>query len=253
MSRARIGGIITHFKILSYTCALIITVMMTSCASSDVTRDVTAGIDHGLQNANNMADSLADGSIADTYQNTSQRAKGAIVGTAAGAVGGYLTTGVGVLPGALAGLIFGASYGSYVDQHSSIEDQLRNRGANVIILGDQILIVVPSARIFKPFSSTIKPDAYSTFRQLATLINTYTKSTVKVSAHTAELGSSDVNYALSQAQAESVSKLLQASGVNARMMYAMGYGGSHLVQRNCQDWEGNDNYRIEIAFEKLYV
>jgi outer membrane protein OmpA-like peptidoglycan-associated protein len=176
-----------------------------------------------------------------------------MVGGTAGAVTGSLASGVGAVPGALVGALVGASYGSYIDQHTSFDDQLRNRGANIIVLGDQILVVIPSARIFKPFSSTIKPDAYSTFKQVALFINSYDKMLVKISVHTAALGSSDVNYSLSQAQAESVSKMLQASGVDARVIYAMGYGGTHLVQRNSQTWEGNDNYRIEITLEKLYV
>lgn len=253
MSRARVGIINQFKKIYSLLLIIFFCGLMASCASSDVTRDVTANIDTGVQNTSDMADGFTERHFADSYQNATQRSKGALVGGSAGAVTGSIAGGIGAIPGAAVGALFGASYGSYIDQHTTLDDQLKNRGINIVMLGDQILIVIPSARLFKPYTSTLKTDSYSTFRHIASFINSYNKMLVKVSAHTAALGSSDVNYSLSQAQAESVSKMLQASGVDARVLYAMGYGGTHLVQRQSQAWEGNDNYRIEITLEKLYV
>jgi len=75
---------------------------------------------------------------------------------------------------------------------------------------------------------------------------------VKISAYTNDLPSKDIALAVSQEQAESVSKFLAASGVDARLLYAVGYGGANLVQRNACDWADNDNYRIEITLEKEY-
>lgn len=230
-----------------------LSLFITGCASSDVSRDVTSNIDMGVQNAKNLVDGTTSGSVADSYQNASQRAKGAMVGGAAGAVTGSVASGVGAIPGAAVGALLGASYGGYIDHNVSLEDQLRNRGANIIILGDQILIVLPSARLFEPMTPKIKTDAYSTLALAAKYINSYTSMLVKVSAHTNALGSNDVNMSLSQAQADSVAKVLQASGVNSRVLYASGYGGTHLVERNSWVWDGSDNYRIEIALEKLYV
>lgn len=254
MSVARVGVNISNKK--HFITALIsigVAMLVTGCASSNVTRDVTSNIDMGVDNAKNLVDGATTGSVADSYQNASQRAKGAMVGGAAGAVTGSMASGVGAVPGAVVGAVVGASYGGYIDKNVSLEDQLRNRGANIIVLGDQILIVLPSARLFESMTSKIKPDAYSTLELTAKYINSYTKMLVKVSAHTNALGSKDVNMSLSQAQAESVSKVLQASGVNARVLYAMGYGGTHLVEKNSWVWDGSDNYRIEIALEKLYV
>lgn len=227
--------------------------VLASCASSDVTRDVSSGVDMGVQNAKNLYEGATEGDISNSYQNMSQTTKGALLGGAAGAVTGTVSSSVGFLPGTAAGIILGASYGAYIDANSSLQDQLDNRGANIIVLGDQILIVIPSARLFNPMTSTINPSAYSTLKLVARYINQYTKMLVKISAYTNDLGSDCVNLALSEQQAENVARFLAASGIDARLLYAKGYGGTHLVESNAKIWDGSDNYRIEITLEKLKV
>lgn len=227
--------------------------ILTSCAASDASRDTAANIDLGVQNAKNLVNGVANGNIADSYQNTSQTAKGALIGGAAGAITGAFSSGIGVIPGTATGLIFGAAYGSYIDSQTNFDDQLENRGANIVVLGDQILIVLPSARIFNPYTAEIKPSAYSTLGMVAHYINRYTKMLVKVAAYTNDTGSERVDLALSEQQAQNVAKILSASGVNTRLLYAAGYGGTRLVTKNSLDWDESDNYRIEITLEKLYV
>lgn len=227
--------------------------ILTGCASSKVSRNAAANVDLGVENAKNLANSTGNTSFADRYQNTSQTAKGAIIGGTVGGVTGAFSSGIGVIPGAATGALLGASYGAYIDSNANSRDQLENRGANIVVLGDQILIVIPSARLFQPMSADVKPEAYSTLQMVANYINRYTKMLVKVSAYTNDTGSERVDLALSDAQAQSVAKVLLASGVDARVLYAAGYGGTRLVTKNTLDWDESDNYRIEITLEKLYV
>ena len=223
------------------------------CASSNVTRDVSSGVDMGVQNAKNLYDGATEGDVVNSYQNTNQATKGGMLGGAAGAATGLMSTSVGFLPGVLAGGILGASYGSYIDANATLDDQLQNRGANVIVLGDQILIVVPSARLFDPMTAKINPSAYSTLSLLAKYINSYTKTLVKVAVYTNNLGSQRVNQSLSEEQAKVIAKYLIADGIDARLLYAAGYGGTHLVEKNAKIWDSSDNYRVEITLEKLHA
>ncbi len=239
-------------KVLPILFSLCACLVLSGCASSDVSRDTASNFDKGVQHTKDMVNGAADGNIGDSYQNASQSVKGGIIGGVAGGVAGALTPGVGFLPGTAIGAILGASYGAYIETNSTIEDRLENRGANIIVLGDQILIVIPSARIFNENTANVKPQAYSTFDLLAQYINRYTKMLVKVSAYTDATGSKAVDLALSQQQAERVSKLLAASGIDTRVLYAEGYGGTHLVETSSLTWD-TDNYRIEITLEKLYV
>ena len=230
---------------------IVLSSLLWNCASSNVSREAAANIDDGVLNAKRLTSGSAN--IAEAYQNSSQTTKGAIIGGTAGAITGALTSGVGVLPGTATGLIIGASYGNYIDSNTSLEDRLINHGATVIELGDQLMVVLPSSRIFQPFSAEIKPQSYSTLFLVSRYINKYTKMLVKVAAYTNASGSPRVDLVLSQQQAGSVVKFLTASGIDARLLYAVGYGGTNLVERNCGDWDGSDNYRIEITLEKLYV
>ena len=75
---------------------------------------------------------------------------------------------------------------------------------------------------------------------------------VKVSAYTDDTGSRTIDLNLSKQQAQQVAKALLATGIDARLLYADGYGGTNLVRANTMDWD-TDNYRIEITLEKLYV
>lgn len=231
----------------------ILVLFLTGCASSAVSRDVSSNVDQGVQNAGNLYEGTTSGNIADTYQNSSQASKGAIIGGVGGAMVGTFSSGVGLIPGTIIGTAAGASYGSYIDANTTLRDRLDNRGATIVTLGDQILIVIPSDRLFNPLTASVKPQAYSTIELLAQYINQYTKTLVKVSAFTPVTGSPRAEMVLSKMQAENIAKLLFASGVDARILYAEGYGGTHLVVPTSLSWGESDNYRIEITLEKLYV
>lgn len=238
---------------VSFCTLLIICFLLTGCASSEVSRDVASGIDMGVENSRNMVAGTTNGSFADAYQNTSQATKGALLGGTAGAVTGALSSGIGFIPGTATGAILGASYGSYIDSTTTLEDKLKNRGATVVVLGDQMLIILPSARLFHAMTADLKSQAYSTLDLVTQYINQYTKTLIKVVAYTTNTGSKQADIALSQQQADSVAKYLLLNGIDARLLYAKGGGGTRLVQRDTLDWEASDNYRVEITFVKLYV
>jgi outer membrane protein OmpA-like peptidoglycan-associated protein len=215
---------------------------------------VSSGFDKGVANAESFVNGTGNSTFADSYQNSSQITKGAFIGGAAGALtAGMLTSGIGVLPGTATGAVLGASYGAYIDSNTSLQDQLENRGVNIIVLGDQVMIVIPSARLFDDMASKIKPQAYSTLNLVARYINGFTKMLIKISAYTNDTGSPSHDLSLSQQQADAIEKYLVAAGMDVRLLYALGCGGTHLVERNLTGWDDNDNYRIEITLEKLYV
>lgn len=226
--------------------------LLLGCASSNVSRDAATNVDVGVQNARNFANG-AGGDIADLYQNTSQSTKGAVIGGATGALAGAMYSPLGLITGLATGAILGASYGAYIDVNTSSADRLENRGVNIVNLGDYVLIVLSSSRLFEPMTSTVKLQAYSTLKMVTQYINQHTKTLVKVAAYTNDNGTGDVDTALSQQQAHNVAKVLTELGVNARLLYASGYGGSHLVDSTALGWDQSLNYRVEITYKKLYV
>lgn len=238
-------------KTLAVSLLITLFALLTGCASSNVSRDTAAKVDMGFDNANKVGSSIGNGDFVESWNNSSLTTRGAVLGGGAGAIAGYATSSVGLFPGLMVGTVLGAAYGNYFDSEASLADQLTNRGATVVELGDQILVVLPSARIFDGMTATIKPQAYSTLNLLTQYINGYTKTLVKISAYTDDIGEQSVNLALSKQQAHSVERYLASNHLNARLLYADGFGGSNLVMRNTRDWGKSDNYRLEITLEKL--
>lgn len=241
---AKVGALFSLLILYSFA--------LSGCAYSNVERNVTANIDKGVETTRTKMNAVRDSTLADSYQNASQQTKGAILGGAAGGVTGAAISSIGILPGLLVGSIFGASYGAYIERNASLADKLQNRGVTLVVLGDQILIVVPSARLFEPMSAKIKPDAYSTLNLVARYVNGFTKMLVKIGAYTNPMRSSDIALCLSQEQAESVARYFVASGLDARLLYAAGYGGAEPVQKSSCAFKENDNYRIEITLERQH-
>lgn len=250
---AKAGTLFGKGKLQFLSLIILFCLILSGCASSNVSRSVTSNIDKGVVNAEGLVDGAENSSIADSYQNSSQAAKGALIGGAAGAITGALSSGIGVIAGTATGAILGASYGAYIDANTNLQDQLVNRGATIVVLGDQIMIVIPSARIFNDMTPKIKSSAYSTLNLLTRYVNGFTKMLVKISAYTNDTGSASYDLSLSQQQADAIERFLVATGIDARLLYALGCGGTHLVERNSKVWDDNDNYRIEITLEKLYV
>lgn len=223
------------------------------CASSNVAREANDNAAVGYENAATSFSNLGNGSIADTYANTSQATKGAVAGGVVGAAAGSLIHGVGLVPGLAVGAILGGAYGAYIDSNVTRLDQLENRGVKMIVLGDHIMLVIPSDHLFNSMTPVIKPGAYSTLDSVAAYINTYHTMTVRVAAYTSAAGSPRVNLALSKEQAESIVRYLWEKKVNTRMMTATGMGGTNPVVDDSTGWNHNLNYRIEITMEKMPV
>ncbi|MBV8801695.1 MAG: OmpA family protein [Gammaproteobacteria bacterium] len=221
------------------------------CASSGAQRSSASDADKAYITAQYNINHFNDGSFSDTYQNSSQLSKGVVLGGATGAAAGGLSS-MGVMPGLLTGAIIGGAIGAYYDQTATLADQLQNRGIKVIELGDQTLIVVPSSSVFNSATSNIRPTAYPTLDLIAEFISNYPNTTVKISAYTSQMGSDAVNLALSQQQAACIERYLLRRNINTRILTAAGYGGSSPVTKDDGSWT-NDNYRIEISFEKVPV
>lgn len=126
--------------------------------------------------------------------------------------------------------------------------QLREKGVQVIQLGETLRIVLLSDYLFYPDSANIRRDYRKVLKTVVELINTYEMISIKVSGYTDNIGSIIKKQALTTRQAQVVARYLWALGVDARLTYARGYSLQNPV-----DWNGSfqgrhNNRRIEIYF-----
>lgn len=226
---------------------------LTGCASSSVGRGAASDVDAAYQASNSAINHAGDNSPEEAFQNSTQTTKGAIIGGTTGAVVGGVTSGAaGILPAAAGGMVLGGILGAYIDYHTNIVDQLENRGVKVLILGDQIMMVLPSSWIFEGRSARIRAQAYSTLDLIAKYIRQQPTMSVKVAAYTNDSPNKQADCYFSQQQADKIVRYLWPRS-NTRVLTGIGVGGGHLVERNNPKWDEGANYRIEITFETLPV
>lgn len=231
---------------------MLVCILLQACASSDVSREAEGSVNDVYTNISESISNIGSGNLGDAYQNTSQTTKGVVLGGTTGALAGNLS-GVGTVPGAALGAVFGGAFGAYIDSHTSPIDQLENRGVKVIVLGDQMMLVLPSAHVFKGMTTVLQPEIYSTLDKISQFISGYPNMSVKVAAYVTMAGPERINRQLSQQQANAIVKYLWRTGINTRLLCAVGEGKENPVVKDSLTSIDTYNYRIEITLEKLPV
>lgn len=235
---------------LAFTIFFMVLMNLQGCASSDAARGAAYEADKAYLQTDYSARHFTDTGFSETYQNTSQLTKGVLIGGVLGAATGSVTPAMGSLAGFGLGVIIGGALGKYIDSHTTLADKLENRHVQVILLGDHVMIVLPSSVLFYQNTPNIRADAYETLGLISQLIGSYPNMTVKVTAYTSAAIPDSVALSLSEQQAQNVAKFFWQNDINTRLLSAEGAGGSNLVTANIADW-GSDNYRVEITLEKL--
>ena len=130
-------------------------------------------------------------------------------------------------------------------------------GVSVMRLGDAITIIIPSNTLFNGYSVQVSSSGNKILEQVAKLLEPMNKVKITVAAYAEAMAQSKKDLMMTQWQAQTVSNYFWDNHVNARMIYAIGYGGGHPVQyapnKAINDIVGDhDNYRVEITL-KDYV
>jgi outer membrane protein OmpA-like peptidoglycan-associated protein len=176
-------------------------------------------------------------------------AAGGVVG---GVVGG--ATGGAIPVGAAVGAVLGSALGEYLLGHQGEVDQLQAIGVYFVYVGDNVMIIIPSQQLFVEYTSRFTHSAGSTLDLVRKLLAEMTKTSVKVAAFTPALHQNEADIRLTEHQAQEVESFLfkNRNAVDARFIYAVGYGSGHPVALKTDAVAlQNLNYRIEITLTDL--
>lgn len=185
------------------------------------------------------------------FKTSSLVGRGAVVGVAGGAAAGAATGGSAVLPMAVGGAILGASVGAILEHESSSATRLENHGAQFVRVGDDLLFILPSDILFAPDTATLNSNALALLENVAHYIRQLSNVGVRVMAYRNASISPKAALALSQLQAQAVSKFLWSHGIDTRLLYASGQGATHFVEPIAPNLPSNLNNRIEITLQAL--
>lgn len=175
-------------------------------------------------------------------------------GATIGAVGGGIigsTSIVGAPLVAWFGSLAGAAIGNRLDQQMTLLKEIQDNGVTVFLIGDTVKLVLPSDKFFTPGAPTFNTYSARILDKITLFLNQYPMLNVKVSAYIDNKGLPERNLALSKEQAEWVADYLWNHGLDARLIYARGYGSLHAVASNTTAYGRAANRRIEISLQRL--
>ncbi len=179
---------------------------------------------------------------------------GAASGAALGAIGGAIAgdAGKGAAIGAGVGALAGMGVGVYMDrQEAQLRQRLAGSGVRVLREGNYLRLIMPGNITFATDSSNISPQFYNTLNAVATVLNGFPETLIRVTGHTDSTGSAQYNLNLSQRRADSVAQYLIAQGVAPNRVVATGIGESMPIASNSTSVGRAQNRRVEISIQPM--
>ncbi|MVT42704.1 OmpA family protein [Chitinophaga oryziterrae] len=187
-----------------------------------------------------------------TWQSMDNTKKGAAIGVGGGAATGAIigraagNTALGAIIGAAVGGTAGVLIGKKMDkQAQEIKTEVPN--ATVERVGEGINVTFNSGVLFGFDKSDLTPTAQTNIKQLATILNKYPDTYVRVEGHTDTTGTDAYNNALSERRATAVANYLKAQGVAASRVQTFWYGSKQPVVPNNSDANKAKNRRVEFS------
>lgn len=178
--------------------------------------------------------------------------KGAGIGAAAGGViGGIIgkkagNTAVGAIIGAAVGGTAGGFIGKRMDkQAAEIQNAIPN--AEVIREGEGIIVKFDSGILFDFDKFDLKDVAKQNIQSLASSLNQYPGTDIKVIGHTDSRGTEQYNMNLSEKRAAAVKAYAVSQGVPPSRLITIGKGFSEPIADNATDAGRAANRRVEIV------
>lgn len=155
--------------------------------------------------------------------------KGAVIGTATGTAMGAIigkasgNTALGAIIGAAVGGTAGAVIGNKMDKQAE-EIKKSVPDAQVIRVGEGIVVEFSSSILFGFDKSTLSAEAKSNLDKLVTIMKDYEDTNIEVQGHTDNKGSESYNKNLSEQRATAVSEYLMDKGIKNFRLSINGFG-----------------------------
>ena len=127
-----------------------------------------------------------------------------------------------------------------------MQGSFANGSINVINTGNELIVRMPEAILFAFDSDAVRAVLRSDLQVLATSLNKYPASTVRVVGHTDNVGTAAYNQDLSERRAANVGAILVSSGVTRSRVVTIGQGESQPIASNLNDAGRAQNRRVDI-------
>ena len=185
--------------------------------------------------------------------------KGGAYGAAAGAVLGQAigrdtkATLIGAAIGAAVGGLAGAGAGKMMDnQERDMRAALaESEAASIRREGNLLAVSLKGDVTFDVNSAVVRPGLYSEITRIASVVQDYPQTVVRVEGHTDSTGSESHNMDLSRRRAESVKNIVIQQGVSSSQIETVAFGETAPVASNDTDYGRAKNRRVEIKIAPI--
>ncbi|MGQ3888114.1 type IVB secretion system protein IcmN/DotK [Legionella sp. CNM-1927-20] len=124
-------------------------------------------------------------------------------------------------------------------------------GVQVITIGSDYLISIPSVVLFADQSPRIKWGSYSILNKVVKFMQQFRKVGVNVTSYGSPYISSKREQSLTLARARAVADYLWSQGIDSRFIFAEGAGSEKPISAFMQGGDRSLNSRIEITFRDV--
>jgi outer membrane protein OmpA-like peptidoglycan-associated protein len=179
---------------------------------------------------------------------------GAAIGAGVGAILGQAIgkdtegTLLGASIGAVLGGVAGNQIGAYMDrQEQALRQAVAQSEAASIRREQDVLTATFKSDVFFDYDSyQLKPGAYTEIGRVATVLNNYPQTMIRVEGHTDSRGSEAYNQQLSEQRAGAVKQALVQRGVDPMRIQAIGYGETQPISSS-----NALNRRVNIVIDPI--
>lgn len=175
------------------------------------------------------------------YSTPNKRATGAIVGATGAAIVTGFSSGTAVGVGGMAGEVAGHNL-----SRRSLVQNINEQGAQAIVRGDTLRIVIPADELFEENSVTLNPARYRLLDYVAALLKEYGNTPIWVEGHADNIGTREQARVQTLQQARSVVTYLWVHGIAFDHLYAVGRGRSQAIADSSTSQGSAYNRRVEI-------
>lgn len=131
---------------------------------------------------------------------------------------------------------------------NKLHKRLVKNGVQIISMGQDYLISIPSANIFADQSPRILWKSYALLNDVACYLKEFRLIGVDISAFSSKYVSTARERALTSARARAVADYLWTQNIDSRFVFTRGLGSDKPIQTNEIGGDASLNSRIEITF-----
>ena len=139
-----------------------------------------------------------------------------------------------------------------------LQKKMAQEGIRVITMGQNYLLVIPSAAIFNNQAPSIKWRSYALLNDVACYLQQFSKIIVQVNVYSTCYKSERRAYALTLARARAVGDYLWSQGIDSRFIFTRGLGNDTPIVEHAKENDASLKYSsfafavdLEGTYEQL--